>query len=112
MIEMQVGTAQEDSSMESVMCISRSVSNAITDAYMAISRLNSNNKTEQLTHLKDKIIPLLLNVADEISSLNRSMFDIPKEETTEKKVCPECWFELEEWATQCSECETVLDTNN
>jgi predicted amidophosphoribosyltransferase len=40
------------------------------------------------------------------------MFDIPKEETTEKKVCPECWFELEEWATQCPECETVLDTNN
>ena len=113
MIEMQVGTTQEDSSMESVMCISRSINNAITDAYMALSRLSCNNKTEQLAHLKEKIIPLLLNVADEISNLNKSMFDIPvKEEATEKKVCPECWVELEDWATQCPECETVLDTNN
>lgn len=87
---MQVGTAQEDSSMESVMCISRSVSNAITDAYMALSRLSCNNKTEQLAHLKEKIIPLLLNVTDEISNLNKSMFDIPVKEETEKKVCPEC----------------------
>jgi predicted amidophosphoribosyltransferase len=28
------------------------------------------------------------------------------------KNCPECWAELEDWATQCPECETVLDTNN
>lgn len=110
MIEMQVGTTQEDSSMESVMCISRSINNAITDAYMAIARLSCNNKTEQLAHLKEKIIPLLLNVSDEISNLNKSLFDIPVKE--EVKVCPECWAELEDWATQCPECETVLDTNN
>ena len=110
MIEMQVGTTQEDSSMESVMCISRSINNAITDAYMAIARLSCNNKAEQLAHLKEKIIPLLLNVSDEISNLNKSLFDIPVKE--EVKNCPECWAELEDWATQCPECETVLDTNN
>ena len=85
---MQVGTTQEDSSMESVMCISRSINNAITDAYMAIAKLSCNNKAEQLAHLKEKIIPLLLNVSDEISNLNKSMFDIPVKE--EAKVCPEC----------------------